>query len=101
MESTANQPRRSPSTGFAAALILAIGIALSLVSAYIAHKELQRDAEGAFLSDARDLARAIENETTAYEEVLTGLGSFMSASRNVSAQEFRHYVEGLQLTKRF
>jgi diguanylate cyclase (GGDEF)-like protein len=101
MESTPKPSRRSRSTGFAAALILAIGIALSLVSAYIAHKELQRDAEGAFLSDARDLARAIENETTAYEEVLTGLGSFMSASRNVSAEDFRHYVEGLQLTKRF
>jgi diguanylate cyclase (GGDEF)-like protein len=101
MESTARQTPSGRGIGFAAALILAGGIALSFASAYLAHKELQRDAEGVFLSDARDLARAIENETTAYEEVLTGLSSFMSASRNVTTEEFRHYVEGLQLTKRF
>ena len=84
-----------------ALLILVVGSVLTAAATFVSQQILVRDAKTVFLSDARDLARRIEDEINAYEEVLTGLGAFIHSKRDVTEAEFRRYVEGLKLQTRF
>ncbi len=84
-----------------AMLMLVAGAVLTGAATIVSHQVLMHDAKAVFFADARDLARRIEDEINAYEEVLTGLGAFMQSKQDVSDVEFRRYVEGLQLPTRF
>ena len=82
-------------------LILACGGAITVGATVTAQRMLMSDAEVAFKADARDLAGRIQEEVRAYEEVLIGLSAFMRSREQVSRVEFKRYVDGINLARRF
>ena len=82
-------------------LILALGLALSIALMIGARKQVEQEARYLFEADARDVLYRVQTEIGSYEEVLVGLSAFLGSKENVSRTEFRRYVEGLDLNKRF
>jgi diguanylate cyclase (GGDEF)-like protein len=81
--------------------LLAAGLVLTAVAAWFTHLHMAQEARLRFDGDARELQRRIENEIRNYEEVLVGLRALFSARGSVTRQEFRRYVEGLNIQQRY
>ena len=81
--------------------ILAAGTVLSLALGFALHRQLEQETRFRFESDARELLYRVQEEIGAYEEVLVGLRAFIGSKETVSRAEFRRYVEGLDIGRRF
>src|SRR5574341_301226 len=82
-------------------VVLSTGVALSAGLGYTAHQEIERTARLRFEAEADELARKVEDRFDAYTEVLIGLRALFHTSERVSAQQFRQYVEGLDVASHF
>ena len=94
----------SPTAGWHGVIawtILGAGMLLSATAAWFAHQHVVQEARLRFHADAGELQRRIENEIKRYEEVLVGLRALFAARDSVSRLEFRRYVEGLELSRRY
>src|SRR5258706_8181740 len=87
--------------GFIVWLILALGLALSIALAIGVRKQVEQEARHQFAANARDVLYRVQSEIGSYEEVLVGLSAFLGSKDGVSRSEFRRYVEGLDLSRRF
>jgi len=87
--------------GFIAWGILALGLALSIALTIGVRKQVEQEARHRFEANARDVLYRVQTEVGSYEEVLVGLSAFLGSKEGVSRSEFRHYVAGLDLPKRF
>jgi len=78
-------------------LVLVVGIGVS----YFAWRDERNDAArllgGEFEFRAGDIVRSVRQRFDGYEEVLRGTAGLFSATRTVSRDEFRAYVEPLRL----
>jgi diguanylate cyclase (GGDEF)-like protein len=87
--------------GIIAWAILIAGLGLSAMAAWFAQQHVVQEARLRFDGDARELQRRLENEIKSYEEVLVGLRALFAAHADVSRAQFRRYVEGLELSRRY
>ena len=101
MENTFSPLRHGPRFAPVALLILVVGAVLTGTATVVSQQVLDRDAEHAFVSDASNLMRQIQDEVTAYNEVVVGLAAFMGSKEAISQTEFHRYVGGLDLPRRF
>src|SRR5258708_35502055 len=87
--------------GAVAWLILVLGLALCAVLTVGVRRQVEQEARHQFEADARDVLYRVQTEIGSYEEVLVGLSAFLGSKKTVSRPEFRRYVEGLDLGRRF
>jgi diguanylate cyclase (GGDEF)-like protein len=81
--------------------ILGIGALLSAGLGLATQRQLEQEARYQFESSARDLLYQVQAEIGSYEEVLVGLRAFMSSQERISRADFRRYVDGLDIRRRF
>ena len=82
-------------------LVLAIGIVLSIATAYFAASMVEREARLKFDSAIADASDAVESRIRTYSDVLLGVRGLFIASDAVSRSEFRDYIDSLDLTRRY
>jgi diguanylate cyclase (GGDEF)-like protein len=82
-------------------VLLVAGIALSITLSIGVHRQVEQEARFKFEESSRDILHRVRSEVAAYEEVLVGLSAFVSSKDDVTRAEFRRYVEGLDLRRRF
>src|SRR6266849_2591251 len=87
--------------GLIAWLILALGIAASIALMIGVRKQVEQEARYQFEASARDVLYRVQSEIGSYEEVLVGLSALLGPKEGVSRAEFRRYVQGLDLPRRF
>jgi diguanylate cyclase (GGDEF)-like protein len=87
--------------GIIAWSILALGLALTGTAAWLAQEYVAQEARLRFSADARELHRRIEGELGNYEQALVGLRALFAARDTVSRGEFKRYVDGLELNRRY
>src|SRR6266850_4138113 len=87
--------------GLVAGTILVLGLALSVLLMIGVRQRVEQEARHHFEANARELLYRVQTEVGSYEEVLVGLSAFLGSKEGVSRAEFRRYVEGLDLSKRF
>ena len=87
--------------GAVAWLALVLGLALSVVLTVGVRQQVEQEARHQFEANARDVLYRVQTEIGSYEEVLVGLSAFLGSKEMVSRAEFRRYVEGLDLGRRF
>jgi len=80
---------------------LAIGIALSAAAAYLVAGQLEREARLKFEADVGDAQDAIASRVRAYTDLLLGIRGLFIAENAVGRDEFRRYVESLDLNRRY
>jgi len=80
---------------------LAIGIALSAAAAYLVAGQLEREARLKFEADVGDAQDAIASRVRAYTDLLLGIRGLFIAENAVGRDEFRRYVESLDLNQRY
>jgi signal transduction histidine kinase/ActR/RegA family two-component response regulator len=83
------------------ALIIAVGLAFSLGLALAAQKEISLSTAQRFDAIAADVSRKVEAQFNDYTEVLRGLRALFNTSNVVTRQQFKRYVEGLDLADHF
>src|SRR5688500_16609276 len=81
--------------------VLAIGVALSVTLGIAAHHETTRGAQQHFDAIATDVARKVEGRFDDYIAVLTGLRARFNTPAGVTRAEFRNYVAGLDLARKY
>jgi|GEM_PF-641508 len=94
-------PRSLPGKFALPALVLTIGIALSIVLGLAAQREIARSAEQRFDAIAIDVARKVEGRFDDYTGVLIGLRALFSTSETVTRRQFSQYVVGLKLATNY
>jgi diguanylate cyclase (GGDEF)-like protein len=82
-------------------VILAVGLIASIALTIGVRHQVQQEAKHQFEADSRDVLYRVQTEIGSYEEVLVGLSAFLRSKEHVSRAEFRRYVEGLDLSRRF
>jgi hypothetical protein len=82
-------------------VILALGLVASIALTIGVRYQVQQEANHQFEAASRDVLYRVQSEIGSYEEVLVGLSAFLRSKKHVSRAEFRRYVEGLDLNKRF
>src|ERR1700704_2326614 len=87
--------------GLVAGTILVLGLALSVMLMIGVRQRVEQEARHHFEANARDVLYRVQTEIGSYEEVLVGLSAFLGSKEGVSRAEFRRYVEGLGLRRRF
>ncbi len=84
-----------------AVVVLAIGIVLSAAAAYLVVRQLEREARLKFESVVSDAKAAIESRIHAYANVVDGIRGLFIATESVSRDQFRRYIESLDLDRRY
>ncbi len=84
-----------------AVAVLATGIVLSVVAAVLVAGQLEREARLKFEGAVSDARAAIESRIQAYTDVLGGVRGLIVATESVSRDQFRRYVESLDLNRRY
>src|SRR5258708_27125847 len=87
--------------GAVAWLVLVLGLALSIVLTVGVRQQVEQEAKHHFEGNARDVLYRVQTEIGSYEEVLVGLSAFLGSKECVNRAEFRRYVGGLDLSRRF
>jgi len=82
-------------------LVLALGLAASGALRMQALDGARADLQEHFDDDAQELAGRIKVRGNAYAQVLRGLSGLFSASRSVTGEEFRAYVQRQRLEEEF
>jgi signal transduction histidine kinase/type II secretory pathway pseudopilin PulG len=83
------------------AVILILGILLTVLAAVSAHREGERREALQFASVADGVRNAIESRLEAYIAMLRGAAGLFAASDDVSPAEFREYIARLELPIRY
>ncbi len=84
-----------------AVVVLVIGIVLSAAAAYLVARQLEREARLRFESAVSDAQAAIESRIRAYANVVDGIRGLFIATETVSRDQFRRYIESLDLDRRY
>ena len=84
-----------------AVAVLATGIVLSAAAAVLVAGQLEREARLRFEGAVSDAQAAIESRIDAYADVLGGIRGLIIATESVSRDQFRRYVESLDLHRRY
>jgi diguanylate cyclase (GGDEF)-like protein/PAS domain S-box-containing protein len=87
--------------GASALIVLALGMSVSLAVAYQMSREIERDTRLRFASTVTEAHEAIGNQVRAYADVLFGARALFFASDHVRRNEFRTYIESLDLRGRY
>ncbi|MCY0854704.1 CHASE domain-containing protein [Cupriavidus sp. D39] len=78
---------------------------LGLLSTIVVHslytELLERDARLRFKSDTNDIAQQIDTRIRLYTDVLVTMQALFGASDDISREEFRDFVNGLNLEQRY
>src|SRR5712664_897813 len=82
-------------------VILALGLIASIALTIGVQLQVQQEAKHQFEADSRDVLYRVQTEVGSYEEVLVGLSAFLGSKEHINRAEFRRYVEGLDLSRRF
>lgn len=98
MDSAANGTRRK---FLAPLLVLAIGVALSLLLFAYVRDDIERDAQLRFERQAADAKHIIERRLHSYVGVTYGLKALFAARDSVSRAEFHNYVASLNLEQNY
>ncbi len=81
--------------------VLAIGVALSAAAAVLVAGQVAREARLAFEADVGDAQDAIASRVRAYADLLLGIRGLLIAENAVGRDQFRRYVESLDLNQRY
>ena len=81
--------------------VLILSVAVSLWAAYFTSEQLAETARLRFEQEAGAIENALEDRLHLYENSLRGARGLFAASKYVSRDEWRRYVESLNLEKRF
>ena len=84
-----------------ALVVLAVGIALSAVAAYLVAVQVEREARLMFDSAVSDAQAAIDSRIKAHADVVLGVRSLFIADNSVSRVEFKRYIDSLDLNRRY
>ena len=84
---------------YTAWVILLLSLAVTLGAYFLSERFVQQRVQDRFVYHSEQLEEAIINHIHVYEQVLRGAAAFMHASRDVSRQEFREYVNRLELDR--
>ncbi len=85
----------------ASVAVLAIGVALSAAAAYLVAGQVAREARLTFEADVGDAQDAIASRVRAYSDLLLGIRGLFFAENAVGRDEFRRYIENLDLNHRY
>lgn len=80
-------------------IILATSLLLTICAWYISSQYVQQRAQDKFQFKVQEVAKAIEDQMHVYEQVLRGGVAFFDSSNFVSREEWKIYVETLDLEK--
>src|SRR6266705_3815070 len=83
------------------ASIFGMGVLLSLLLFAVVRGNIEDAAEGRFDHQATEAKRVVEARIQSYADVLFSVRSLFDANGSVSRLQFRRFVEGLDLEKRF
>ena len=89
---------RRPSTAW---LVLALGMALSIAAAVLVSRQAEREARLEFDSAVSDAQAAVDTRINDYADILRGTRGLFSARNAVSRDEFRRYIDSLDLRQRY
>jgi diguanylate cyclase (GGDEF)-like protein/PAS domain S-box-containing protein len=78
-------------------IVMLAGLALSILLALLARRELANNANERFDAVAIDIARKVERRFDDYTAVLVGLQARFNTERELTRKDFRDYVAGLNL----
>jgi diguanylate cyclase (GGDEF)-like protein/PAS domain S-box-containing protein len=78
-------------------IVMLAGLALSILLALLARRELANNANERFDAVAMDIARKVERRFDDYTAVLVGLQARFNTERELTRKDFRDYVAGLNL----
>ena len=81
--------------------VLAIGVALSAAVAYLVAGQVAREARLKFEADVGDAQEAIASRVGAYSDLLVGIRGLFVAETSVGRNEFKRYIESLDLDQRY
>ena len=97
------QPKSTNIASHAATALvaLAVGSVLSVAAAYWASNQVEREAILRFENTVTDAQNAVESRVRAYSDVLLGAKGLFIASDSVRRDEFRDYVDSLDLNRRY
>ncbi|WP_431862306.1 CHASE domain-containing protein [Azospirillum sp.] len=85
-----------------AVLVLALGLTLTALAAWLLHQQANRQADARFRAQARDLAAAIVERMDNYEQILRGGVALMDAGGAlVTRATWRAYVASLRVEERY
>ena len=86
---------------FAPLLVLALSLGITATFAWLSGRSERAAAAAHFNAQARETAFALEERIDTYVDVLVGGAALFSASDDVTAAEFRRYVQSLRVTERY
>ncbi|MDX1584852.1 MAG: CHASE domain-containing protein, partial [Thermoanaerobaculia bacterium] len=87
--------------GWVPYFVLVVALAgTALGTWYVASTERER-SHARFQNEVRDTIDQIANRITVYENLLQGTAGLFSADRDVSREEFRRYIDELDLSRRY
>ena len=84
-----------------AVVVLAIGVLLSAVGAYLVAGQVEREARLKFDGEVSDAKSAIQSRINAYAEVLLGVRGMFISDHTASRVEFKRYIDSLELNRRY
>lgn len=82
---------------YSAWIVLLLGFAVTAVAWYFFDRFVQSNAFKRFETNALEITEAIGDRMAGYEQVLWGTVGFFNASMAVNRQEFRTYVDSLNI----
>jgi diguanylate cyclase (GGDEF)-like protein/PAS domain S-box-containing protein len=80
---------------------LAVGLGATLITYYLAGRQVEREAHADFKSQASLATSVLQRRVQRYVDVLYGLEALAYHDRRVTRPEFSRYVAALQIRRRF
>ena len=82
-------------------LVLLSALCLTAITAVELHRKERRDLEFAFQDKVKELKHTLQTRMKSQEQILLGVAGLFAASASVEREEFKKYIEQLQLAKNF
>ncbi|HWP89288.1 MAG TPA: PAS domain S-box protein, partial [Burkholderiales bacterium] len=89
------------SHGATAMVVLVSGVVLSVAAAYWTAHQVEREARQKFDYEVENARDEIESRIQSYSDVLLGTRGLFLSSDSVRRDEFRDYIESLDLNRRY
>lgn len=86
--------------GYSGWIVLALGLALSVLAYRQCSLQIHREAQARFEHDAREIHRLIADRLASYSGLLWGMRGFFHASPQMTRSRFSRFVRSLDLDKR-
>lgn len=81
--------------------ILAAALSIALAGAWFTRHEVVRMGHERFRVQVREIKSDLENRVKVYEQVLRGCQGLFAASENVTREEWRVYIDKLNVQKNY